>query len=45
MTTTTEAVLLEKTPAFAFDYVYQLEIPSDMSSDIITDLASNYEFR
>ncbi|KAH0999222.1 hypothetical protein HUJ04_005426, partial [Dendroctonus ponderosae] len=44
MATTTESVLLEKTPAFAFDYVYQLEIPSDMSSDILTDLGSNYEF-
>lgn len=45
MSTTTESVLLEKTPAFAFDYVYQLEIPNDMSSDILTELGNNFEFR
>ncbi|XP_066257341.1 intermembrane lipid transfer protein VPS13B isoform X1 [Euwallacea similis] len=43
MSTTTESVLLEKTPAMAFDYVYQLEIPGDMSSDILSDLGSNLE--
>lgn len=45
MTTTTESVLLEKTPAFAFDYLYQLEVPSEMSSDILSELGSNFEFR
>ncbi|XP_050295994.1 intermembrane lipid transfer protein VPS13B [Anthonomus grandis grandis] len=44
MTTTNESILLEKTPAFAFDYVYQLEIPNDFSSEMISDLGSNFEF-
>nr|CAI5821779.1 unnamed protein product [Callosobruchus analis] len=44
MTVFTEAVLLERTPAFAFDYLYQLEVPSDTSSDILSDFGSDYEF-
>ncbi|CAG9819390.1 unnamed protein product [Phaedon cochleariae] len=44
MTVNPESVLLERTPAFAFDYVYQMEIPSDASSDILSELGSNYEF-
>ncbi|KAL1506203.1 hypothetical protein ABEB36_005605 [Hypothenemus hampei] len=44
MTITTESVLLGKTPAFAFDFVHQIEIPSDKTSDILLDLGSNYEF-
>ncbi|KAJ8911374.1 hypothetical protein NQ315_014205 [Exocentrus adspersus] len=44
MATNTESVLLERTPALAFDYVYQMEIPSDMSSDILSDLGSDREY-
>ncbi|XP_060527776.1 intermembrane lipid transfer protein VPS13B isoform X2 [Cylas formicarius] len=44
MTTNTESVLLERTPAFAFDYVYQMELPNDVDSDILSDLGSNYEY-
>ncbi|CAH2007814.1 unnamed protein product [Acanthoscelides obtectus] len=44
MTVFTEAILLERTPAFAFDYLYQLEVPSDTSSDILSDFGSDYEF-
>lgn len=45
MTTNTESVLLERTPAVSFDYVYQMEIPSDMSSEILSDLGSDHEYR
>ncbi|XP_076265664.1 vacuolar protein sorting 13B isoform X3 [Rhynchophorus ferrugineus] len=44
MMTNTESVLLERTPAFAFDYLYQLVVPDDTSSDILSELGSNYEF-
>ncbi|XP_008197902.1 intermembrane lipid transfer protein VPS13B isoform X1 [Tribolium castaneum] len=44
MFTNTDAVLLERTPAFACDYLYQMEIPDDASSDILSDLGSNLEY-
>ncbi|XP_074031826.1 vacuolar protein sorting 13B isoform X2 [Leptinotarsa decemlineata] len=44
MTVFTESVLLERTPAFAFDYLYHMEVPSDVSSDKLSDMGSNYEF-
>ena len=45
MFTNTDAVLLERTPAFACDYVYQMELPEDTSSDILSELGSNLEYR
>lgn len=45
MFTNTEAVLLERSPALACDYLYQMEIPEDSSSDILSDLGSNLEYR
>lgn len=45
MTVYTESVLLERTPAFAFDYLYQMEIPSDTSSEVLSELESDFEFR
>ncbi|XP_030768330.1 vacuolar protein sorting-associated protein 13B-like isoform X2 [Sitophilus oryzae] len=44
MITNTESVLLERTPAFAYDYVYQIVVPEDVSSDILSEMGSNYEF-
>ena len=40
----TEAVLLEKTPAIAFDYLYELSFPDDMNSDQISEMGSDYEY-
>jgi hypothetical protein len=45
MFTNTEMVLLERSPAFACDYVYQMEIPEDSTSDILSELGSNLEYR
>lgn len=45
MDTNTESVLLERTPAFAYDYLYQMEIPSDVSSEVLSELGSDNEFR
>lgn len=45
MTVFSESVLLERTPAFAYDYLYQMEFPSDASSDILSDIGSDFEFR
>jgi vacuolar protein sorting-associated protein 13B len=44
MFTNTEMVLLERSPAFACDYVYQMEIPEDSTSDILSELGSNLEY-
>ncbi|CAG9772920.1 unnamed protein product [Ceutorhynchus assimilis] len=44
MTMTTESVLLEKTPALAFDYAYKMDIPIDISSEDLSEYGSNYEF-
>lgn len=41
----TEAVLLERTPAFAIDYLYKLELPDDFSSDRMSELGSDLEYR
>lgn len=41
----TEAVLLERTPALALDYLYQLDVPDDMSSERLSELGSDLEFR
>lgn len=43
--TVTESTLLERTPAFALDYVYKLEIPDDMSSERLSDIGSDLEYR
>lgn len=40
----TEAALLERTPAFAIDYLYKLEIPDDFSSDRLSELGSDLEY-
>lgn len=45
MTVFSESVLLERTPAFSYDYLYQMELPNDSSSDILSDLGSDHEFR
>lgn len=45
LNTHTEAALLERTPAFALDYLYKLEIPDDYSSDRISELGSDLEYR
>ncbi|CAH0555543.1 unnamed protein product [Brassicogethes aeneus] len=44
MLANTESVLLERTPAIALDYVYQMEIPEDMTSERLSELGSDYEF-
>lgn len=43
--TVTEASLLERTPAFASDFLYQLEIPDDVSSERMSELGSDFEYR
>lgn len=43
--TVTESTLLERTPAFALDYVYKLEIPEDMSSERLSEIGSDLEYR
>lgn len=43
--TVTETTLLERTPAFALDYVYKLEIPEDMTSDRLSEIGSDLEYR
>ncbi|KAF2899131.1 hypothetical protein ILUMI_07040 [Ignelater luminosus] len=42
--TVTEASLLERTPAFASDFLYQLEIPDDISSERLSELGSDFEY-
>ncbi|CAG9862164.1 unnamed protein product [Phyllotreta striolata] len=44
MTVYTESVLLDRTPAFCFDYLYQIEVPSDTSSEVLSELGSDFEF-
>lgn len=41
----TESTLLERTPAFALDYVYKLEIPDDMTSERLSEVGSDLEYR
>lgn len=43
--TVTEATLLERSPAVAIDYIYQLEMPDDMSSEQLSELGSDLEYR
>lgn len=43
--TNRDVVLLERTPALVFDYIYQMELPEDTTSDILSDLGSNLEYR
>lgn len=40
----TEAALLERTPAFAIDYLYKIDLPDDFSSDKISELGSDLEY-
>lgn len=40
----TEATLLERTPALAFDYVYQLELPQENASEYLSQLGSELEY-
>lgn len=40
-----ESVLLERTPAFAYDFLYQMEVPNDTSSDILSEMGSDFEYR
>ena len=41
--TVTETSLLEKTPALAMDYVYNLDIPSDIGSEDLSELGHDLE--
>ncbi|GLH10327.1 Vacuolar protein sorting-associated protein 13 [Gryllus bimaculatus] len=41
--TVTETLMLEKSPVFAFDLVYMLEIPEDISSERLSELESDLE--
>lgn len=45
LSTITEDVMLEKTPAFAIDYLYHLEVPDDYSSENLSELGSDLEYR
>jgi vacuolar protein sorting-associated protein 13B len=40
----TEATLLERTPALGFDYLYQLELPGDITSEYLSQLGSEFEY-
>jgi vacuolar protein sorting-associated protein 13B len=40
----TEATLLERTPALGFDYLYQLELPGDITSEYLSQLGSDFEY-
>ncbi|XP_056633940.1 intermembrane lipid transfer protein VPS13B isoform X1 [Diorhabda sublineata] len=44
MTVYSESVLLERTPAFSFDYLYQMDMPSDTSSEVLSEMGSDFEF-
>ncbi|KAF5303499.1 hypothetical protein FQA39_LY09962 [Lamprigera yunnana] len=44
METLTESVLLERTPAFAFDYLYQVELFDDDVNDHLSELGSDLEY-
>lgn len=41
----TEALLLERTPAVAIDYLYVIDLPEDCSSDRLSELGSDLEYR
>lgn len=41
----TEAVLLERTPAFAIDYLYKLDLPEDFNSDHLSEIGTDLEYR
>jgi hypothetical protein len=40
-----EALLLEKSPAIAVDYLYMLELPDDFNSERLSELGSDLEYR
>lgn len=40
-----EALLLEKSPAIAVDYLYILELPDDFNSERLSELGSDLEYR
>jgi len=40
-----EALLLEKSPAVAMDYLYMLELPEDFNSERLSELGSDLEYR
>ena len=42
--TVTESTLLERTPALAFDYLYQLEVPEDNVSELLSQVGSELEY-
>ncbi|KAL3269017.1 hypothetical protein HHI36_008101 [Cryptolaemus montrouzieri] len=42
--TLTDSLLLERTPAFAIDYIHEMAIPDDMTPDTLSQLASNFEY-
>lgn len=43
--TVTESSLLERTPAFASDYIYQVEVPDDTTSERLSEFGSDLEYR
>jgi hypothetical protein len=40
-----EALLLERSPAIAVDFLYVLEVPDFYSSDLLSRLGSDLEYR
>lgn len=44
LNTITEAVLLEKTSAFAIDFLYHLEVPDDFSSEKLSEFENDLEY-
>ncbi|KAJ9586218.1 hypothetical protein L9F63_020127, partial [Diploptera punctata] len=44
LSSVTEDLLLERSPAIAVDYLYMLEVPDDLSSEPLSDLVSDLEY-
>lgn len=41
----TESTLLDKSAAIAIDFVAEVLLPDDMTSDQLSDVGSDYEYR
>ncbi|KDR22947.1 Vacuolar protein sorting-associated protein 13B [Zootermopsis nevadensis] len=44
LSTVTEALLLERSPAIAVDFLYMLELPDDFNSERLSELGSDLEY-
>ncbi|KAK9889545.1 hypothetical protein WA026_006900 [Henosepilachna vigintioctopunctata] len=42
--TSTESVLLERTPAFAVDYIHEMAVTDDVTPESLSAFASNFEY-